>query len=175
MGSTLCAHTCVQELTAERASLNAKTKQAKKKRDTLAARFRELMIAAVTSDGKLGVVVRAVWSLTDKDGADEDRANKMESRAQETLGKMHELWAIKEGLHWTVGRERAAAYSLCIIKHVPGLVDAEAVCIWSVITGALSESEGMVSDVICDGSDGLPVEVFSDAGSPSGEGSFDQA
>lgn len=66
---------------------------------------------------------------------------------------MFELRALVEGLNRTFGGERA---------RVAELVDAELVCIQSVTIAGLSESEGTVTEEICNVPDGFPVEASSD-------------
>lgn len=51
----------VDELTAERALLTAKTVQEIAEGDTLAARIGELEVTAATRNGELAVMVRAAW------------------------------------------------------------------------------------------------------------------
>lgn len=50
---------------------------------------------------------------------------------------------------------------------VAGLFDTEFVCVQSVITPALSEREGTVSEEKSDVHEGFPVEASSDVPSPS--------
>lgn len=71
---------------------------------------------------------------------------------------MSKLQELVETLNWTVRRRRA-----CFV----GLVEAEWVCIRSVIVGGLSESEDMVSKAIWDTRDGFHVEASFRAPSPS--------
>lgn len=107
--------------------------------------------------GKLGVLVWAVGNLESRLAAGEDRADTAEALVCETLDKMFELSALIEGLHGTVGVKR---------EHVAELVHANLIRIQLVITAALSESEGMVSEAICCVRDRLPVEALSGARGP---------
>lgn len=68
--------------------MTAGTEQAKADRDTLDARIRELEVAAVTYDGDMGVVMRAVWSSRGLVAAGEDKANSAKTRAREMLDKI---------------------------------------------------------------------------------------
>lgn len=151
---------CVDELTAERESLATRTAQAMVERDFLAARICELEVAAATSDEELGIVGRAMWTFRGRVATGEDRANTEDALACETIDKMSELRALVEGLNWTVSGQRA---------RVVELVNAESICVLLVITAALSESEGTVSEAICHVYDGFPVEASSDAPAPSAE------
>lgn len=55
------------------------------------------------------------------------------------------------------------------------LLDAELVCVWSVITAAFPENRGTVSKAVCDGRESFPFEASSDASGPNSGGSFHQA
>lgn len=59
--------------------------------------------------------------------------------------------------------------------HVAGLVNADLVRFRCIINAALSESDGMVIEAICDVSDDFHFEASSDAPGSSVEGSSDQA
>lgn len=66
---------------------------------------------------------------------------------------MSKFRAFVKGLNWTVGEECA---------QVAELVDGALICILSIIPAGLSESEGTVSEAICDVCDNFPVEASSD-------------
>lgn len=100
--------------------------------------------------GELGVVVRSVRSLKDQVALDEDGTNTTEDWAHETSEQMFEPWTLVEGLNWTVGGKRAL---------VAGLDDAELVRIRVVVTVALWNIEGTVSEAICHMRDGVPFEA----------------
>lgn len=78
----------------------------------MAARIRELQVAAATHDGELGVVVWAVRSLNSSVAACKVRVNAAATRASETLDKMSKLRALGAGPIWTVGGERACVAEL---------------------------------------------------------------
>lgn len=130
------ARALVAELTAELASLAAGNKHTMPECNTLTARIRELKVAAVIRDGDLGAVVRAGRSFKGRIVTGDDRANTAEAQACQTLDKISELWALVGGLNRIVVVKRA---------QVAGLVEAKLGRNWSVITSALSESEGPVS------------------------------
>lgn len=92
--------------------------------------------------------------------------NTPEAWAYNTLDKMSELWALVKGLNRTLGGE-------CV--RVLGLIDAELVRVWPVITAAQSKSEGMVREVIYDGCDSFSAKASSDAPVSFSRGSSDQA
>lgn len=77
---------------------------------------------------------------------------------------MSEVRVFFKRLIWTFSGECA-----CVVM----LVDAELVRVRSVITAALSENEGTISEAICDVRRGFPVEASSDVPSLSAGGSSD--
>lgn len=79
---------------------------------------------------------------------------------------MSELWVFVEAWSWPISGK---------CPRVAGLSDAKLVCVQSVITAALSESEGTVSEAICDVHDGFPVEASPDAPGLSAKASSNQA
>lgn len=111
-------------------------------------------------------MVRALGSLKVLVAVNYDRSNTAEAQAQKKLDKMFKPWVLVEGPNRTVGSELARA---------AGLVDAEFVCVREVITAAQLESEGTVSEAICNVHDDFPVYSSSDAPIPSAGGSPDQA
>lgn len=88
------------------------------------------------------------------------------ARACNALDKMSRLLAFVEGLNRTVGGRRA-----CVV----GLINAEMVRVWSVITAALLESKGTFREAMCDVHDRFPVEASFDVLGPCVGGSCDQA
>lgn len=165
-GALRAARARVNELTAERASLTSGTEQAKGERDTLAPRICKLEGPATTFEGEIGIVVRAVRSLKSRVAEGEDRVSTEEVRARETLDKMSKLRAPVKGLNRTVVGEHA---------RVTELLKAELVRVLSVITAALSESEGKVSNALCGVRDGFPVDACFDTPAPSAECLSEQA
>lgn len=79
---------------------------------------------------------------------------------------MSEVWLLVQGLNYPVDGERV---------RVSGLVDAKLVHVRCDLTAALSESEGWVSEAICNLHDGFLVKASSEAPGPPAEGSSDQA
>lgn len=138
----------------------------KSEHDILGARIPELRNAAATGEGELGIVGRAVELLKARFAAGKDRVHTDEAWSCETMDKISKLQALLEEPDRSVGGERA---------RVAGLVDAELVSVAPVINKALSGSEGMVSEEICDVHDGFPVNWSSDAPDPSVIGLSDQA
>lgn len=99
-----------------------RTGQSKAQYDCLTARIRKLKVAAATSDGELGVVVRPVRSSNSRIAGGDDRENAAESQAHETSGKMPELRALVEGLYQTFGGKRVGvASSMCRVGTRPVL------------------------------------------------------
>lgn len=165
LGALCVARACVDKLTADRASLTAGTEQVKAECDPLAAFIRELEVAAATCKAELGVVVRAVRSLKGRAAACKDRDNTVQDRARKKLDKMSRLRRFVEVLNGIFSGERLP---------VAELIDLEFVCVWLVITAALSESEGMVSKAMRDVRDYSPVKASSHASGLSGRGLSDQ-
>lgn len=108
-------------------------------------RIWELKVAAATPHRVLRVLGQAVRSLKGRVAANEDKANTAEAGACKTLGKWSQLCGPAEGLDRTVCGECA---------FVVGLIEADLVPVRSVITTALSESEGTAREEICHGCDG---------------------
>lgn len=79
---------------------------------------------------------------------------------------MSELKVLVERLGWTLGGKSV---------RVEGLVDAELVRVLSIITGALSESEGTIIQAKLGVHDGFPVRASSDAPGPCAWGWSDRA
>lgn len=79
---------------------------------------------------------------------------------------MSERQALVKGLNQAVPGKHA-----CIAE----LVGTKFIRIWSVITSAMSESEGTVSKAICNLLDSFPVQASSDGPGPSADRSSDQA
>lgn len=96
-------------------------------------------------------------SLKGRVAASEESASTAEDRARETLDKISELRALVRGLSWTVDGDWA---------HVVGMVDAELLRVWEVITVAQGDSQGRISEASCGAGDVFPVEGFSDAPGP---------
>lgn len=160
------AHDCVDEWTAESASLTTETEQAKAEREKLTALILELEAAAATHEGELGVVGQAVRYLKGHVAVGEDIANTAQALARRTLDKTSKIRAPVEGLNWTVIGKHAC---------VAGLVNAGLVHVWSAISEPFSESEGTVSGAIGDVVNGLLLESLSDTPGPSARGLYDQA
>lgn len=154
----------VEKLTPERASLNVQAEKTEVVFDTVSACICELEVAAGTPGGGLGVVMQAARALKGGVGVDEDKANATEVWAHDMLDEMFEHRALVEGLNPTVGGERARD---------AGLVDTELIRVRSGNTVALLESEGTVSDGICDTGCNFTVETFYGALGPFAGGYFD--
>lgn len=99
----------VNELTAERAFLAARTALSKAERGPLVARFCVNELAAETRDRGLCVVVRAMPSLKGHVAADNDRADNVEARVFKTVEKMFELRKPLEVLSRTVDDKHLCA------------------------------------------------------------------
>lgn len=128
-----------EELTAKLASLAVWTKQAQGERNILSNQVCNLEGDAAMRQAQLGIVARAVRSLKDDAGAGEACANKVGVRTRETLGKKSELHLLAEGLALSGGGECA---------RVADLNDIMMSKVRSVITAALFESGGAVSDAL---------------------------
>lgn len=102
--------------------------------------------------------MRAARSFKGRIAAGEFRANSAEARDREMLEKMCELRAFVGGLNRTINTKRA---------RVVGRLDAELVCVQYVINVALLESEGTVSELMCDMRAGFHAKTSSDAPSQS--------
>lgn len=102
----MCRHACVDECTAEGASLSTGAEQAKTQHDTLTARIREVKAAAATQDGEFGVGMQAAQSLKRRFATGKDRFNTAEAQTCETQEEMPGLPALVEGANWTVDGER---------------------------------------------------------------------
>lgn len=94
----------------------------------------------------------------------EDDPIKAEALAWKTLDKMFELGALFEGSITVDAKTR------CVSE----IVDKKLIRVRLVITAVLPESEGLVSETICDVRDGISVEASSEVVGPSGGGSSDQ-
>lgn len=86
---------------------------------------------------ELDILVQACQSLKVRVATDEDSMNTANAAVPKTLEKLLERWSLVKWLGGTVDRKRA---------RVAGLVDAELGRVRSVITAALSDSEGTVTD-----------------------------
>lgn len=153
----------VGELKAERAMLTAETQQEMARCDMLAAFF-GLEVAVSTHLDELDVMMRSVRSKNERMAAGENRANITEAQARETLDKISKLWAFVEVLNQFVDGMRAC---------VAGLVGAYLVGIRSVISAALSENKGTVSEAICEVREGFPDEESCNPPRLSAGGSYD--
>lgn len=111
---------CIDELRAERASLNAKTEKQRVVRDNLPARIGKQEVSAAKCQRQRGLVLRAAQSLKSRPGAGEDRGIKAEARAHEAMENRSELHALVESLNQTGGGEHAG---------VAALDDANLVCV----------------------------------------------
>lgn len=144
---------CVYELTAERTSLTTGLSLEMKSVTPWIPVFSEVEVAAATRNEKLGVVVWAVWLLKRRAAVREVKVKMAETQARETLYIMSGPQALVKEVIRTVGGDCA---------HIAELVERELIG-RSIISAALLESEGTVSEAICSVCDSFSVEAFSDA------------
>lgn len=92
--------------------------------------------------------VLQIWSLLI--GLWSSLENVVEAFDCKTIETMSELLVLIQGMSWTFGGDWAP---------VAAVVRAEPLCTWSFTSAALSEGEGMVSDVMWSVPDVLPLEI----------------
>lgn len=112
--------------------------------------------------GALGAVIRALRSLKEHIVAGYTQVNMAEAQVCQMLDQMSDLCSFGEWFIWTARRQRT---------RVACQVEVELLPFCSVITAALTESEGTLIYAIGDVSKAFPAEAFLTLPGPSAESS----